>query len=91
MSLPPATTPPRATVRVSLFAGLAAAAGTRHLELPWQGGTASALRAAVAAALPAAAALVAKSAIAVDDSYVADDAPVVAGADVAIIPPVSGG
>ncbi|MFM7033708.1 MAG: MoaD/ThiS family protein [Planctomycetia bacterium] len=79
------------TVRVSLFAGLAAAAGTRQLEIPWQGGTAADLRAAVAAAVPAAAALVVKSAVAIGNDYVADASGVAAGAEIAIIPPVSGG
>lgn len=79
------------TVRVSLFAGLAAAAGTRDVEIPWQGGTAADLRAAVAVAVPAAAALVEKSAVAVGNDYVADGSAVATGAEIAIIPPVSGG
>lgn len=79
------------TVRVSLFAGLAAAAGTRQVEIPWHGGTAADLRAAVAAAVPAAAALVEKSAVAIGNDYAADGSAVAAGAEIAIIPPVSGG
>jgi molybdopterin converting factor small subunit len=85
------TMPTAARTRtVSLFAGMAAAAGCREVRVPWSGGTAADMRAAVAAAVPAAAALVARSAIAVGTAYVADHAPVPDG-DVAIIPPVSGG
>ena len=83
------TSPP--TLRVSLFAGLAAAAGSRQLNLPWWGGTAADVNAAVAAAVPAAATLVATSAVAMGNRYVASDAPIPAAADVAVIPPVSGG
>ena len=78
-------------LRVKLFAGLAAAAGHRLLELPWRDGTAADLRGAVARAVPAASAIVAASAVAVNNRYVADDTPILSGADVAIIPPVSGG
>jgi molybdopterin converting factor small subunit len=81
------TTPTR---KVGLFAGMAAAAGCREVEVAWPGGTAADLRAAVAAAVPAVAALVARSAVAVGTAYVADDEAVPDGA-VAIIPPVSGG
>jgi molybdopterin converting factor small subunit len=80
-----------ATVRVSLFAGLAALAGTRRLDIPWTGGTVAELKAAVVAVVPAAAALVTRSAVAVGNSYVADDAPLPVGAEAALIPPVSGG
>jgi molybdopterin converting factor small subunit len=79
------------TLRVKLFAGLAAAANTRLLELPWQGGTAGDLKAAVAAAVPAASALITNSTVAVADRYVAGDTSIPAMADVAMIPPVSGG
>ena len=79
------------TLRVSLFAGLAAAAGSRHVDLPWRGGTAADVKAAVAAAVPSAAALLANSAVAVGNRYVAVDTPIPATADVAVIPPVSGG
>lgn len=87
---PPLPTAP-STLRVKLFAGLAAAAGQRLLELPWQGGTAADLKAAVAAAVPAAAAVIARSAVAVDNRYVAAADPIPFSADVAVIPPVSGG
>jgi molybdopterin synthase catalytic subunit/molybdopterin synthase sulfur carrier subunit len=85
----PSTSP--VTLRVKLFAGLAAAAGRRLLELPWQHGTAADLKAAVADALPAVAAVVANSAVAIDNRYVDADTAIPSTADVAIIPPVSGG
>lgn len=91
MNPPPATEADVGTLRVSLFAGLAALAGTRRLDIRWAGGTVAELKAAVAAAVPAAAALVARSAVAVGDSYVANDAPLAVGAEAALIPPVSGG
>lgn len=86
----PASPTPVPLLKVSLFAGMAAAAGMREVEVPWGGGTAAELRAAVAAAVPAVAALVARSAVAVGTAYIADDAIVPSGS-VAIIPPVSGG
>lgn len=86
--LPPPTGP---RLRVALFAGVADLAGARVLELPWQGGTVADVRAAAAAACPAAAPLVARSAVAVGGRIAGDDAAVAAGADVAILPPVSGG
>ena len=92
---PAAATPPPISpthrLQVKLFAGLAAAAGTRLLELPWSGGTAAELKAVVAAALPAAAVLVSSSGVAVGNQYVAPDATIPPAADVALIPPVSGG
>lgn len=84
----PSSTTPIRTVR--LFAGMAAAAGVREVAVPWRGGTAGELRAAVARAVPAVADLVARSAVAVGTTYVADDVAVPDGS-VAIIPPVSGG
>ena len=79
------------TVRISLFAGMAAAIGCRSLELAWEGGTAAALRSRLIAEHPTLAPLLARSAVAIGDAYVADDTMVHPGADVAIIPPVSGG
>ncbi|MFM9059001.1 MAG: MoaD/ThiS family protein [Planctomycetaceae bacterium] len=80
-----------APVRVALFAGLAEAAGGRFLDLPWAGGTVGDLRAAVAAHAPAAAALLARSAVVVAGRHATDSDAVAGGADVAILPPVSGG
>jgi molybdopterin converting factor small subunit len=87
----PPTVPPTHRLQVKLFAGLAAAANTRLLDLPWGGGTAAELKAEVAMAVPAAEALVASSGVAVGNRYVAADAIILAEADVALIPPVSGG
>ena len=79
------------TVRVELFAGMAATAGRRSLDLPWPGGSVADLRQAVATALPGVADLLARSAIALDDRYAADDVEVAETTTVAVIPPVSGG
>jgi molybdopterin converting factor small subunit len=91
----PRPTTPRSTatdtLRISLFAGMAAAVGHRSVELAWEEGTAAALRSRMAAEFPAIAPLLARSAVAIGDAYVADDARIPCGADVAIIPPVSGG
>ena len=84
-------TAPAGPLRVSLFAGMAAAIGRRSLQLDWEGGTAAALRSRLADEFPALAPLLARSAVAIGDAYVTDHAVVPHGADVAIIPPVSGG
>jgi len=76
---------------VHLFAGMAEAAGSRRLAIGWSGGTVGGLRAAIAAACPAIGPLLARSAIAVDGRYAADASAVPPTADVAVIPPVSGG
>lgn len=78
-------------LRLALFAGLAELAGTRSLEIPWSGGSVGELRQAIAAARPAVAGLLDRSAVAIGGRYADDDASVPAGADVAILPPVSGG
>lgn len=94
MHAPSSTTPPSTsadTLRVSLFAGMAATVGRRSVELAWQGGTAASLRSRLAVEFPAIAPLLARSTVAIGDGFVTDDAPVPCGADVAIIPPVSGG
>lgn len=78
-------------LRVALFAGLAELAGSRSLEIPWRGGSVGELRVALEAARPAIAPLLARSAVAIGDRYAGDGMPVPVTADVAIIPPVSGG
>lgn len=78
-------------LRVALFAGMADAAGTRQAEIRWRGGSVADLRAALETAYPAIGTLLARSAVAIGNRYAADDAAVPATADVAIIPPVSGG
>ena len=82
---------PCGRLRVALFAGMAATAGRRWVEVPWQGGTVADLRGLLAAACPELAGLLARSAVAIGDRYAPDDEAVAATADVAIIPPVSGG
>ena len=79
-------------VEVRLFAAARQRAGrpTLDLELP-EPATVAALKRALAAACPALAPLVASLRIAVDSEYAADDAPIPPGAEVAAIPPVSGG
>ena len=83
------TAPPM--LSISLFAGMAEAAGCRRLEIPWSGGTVADLRSAVADAVPAIVPLLARSAVAVGGRYARDEDAVAVGSDVAIIPPVSGG
>ncbi len=83
--------PSSMTLRVSLFAGMAEAAGRRTIEVPWHGGTVKDMRQAIIAILPGLEPWLARSAVALGDRYASADEPVPAGADVAIIPPVSGG
>lgn len=78
-------------LRLALFAGLAELAGTRSLEIPWDGGSVGDLRRAIAAARPAVGGLLDRSAVAIGGRYADDDVTVPSGADVAILPPVSGG
>src|SRR6188472_2732850 len=79
-------------VRLLAFASAAEALGDaeRELELP-DGTTAGALRVRLLADHPAFAPLLPRLAIAVDGQVVGDDAPLVDGAEVALLPPVSGG
>lgn len=88
-SPPTAAAPP--SLRIAVFAGLAEAAGARVVEVPWPGGTVADLRAAFAARAPASAPLLARSVVVVAGRHAADHDAVSAGADVAILPPVSGG
>jgi len=83
--------PGEAILRVQLFAGVAEMAGTRLLELSWNGGTASDLKQVLSQRVPAAANLFAASAIAINNQYVQDKMPIGITEDVSIIPPVSGG
>jgi molybdopterin converting factor small subunit len=78
-------------VIVNLFAGMAESAGTRRLDLEWTGGSVAELRRRIGDRIPAIAELLARSAVAVGNSYAADADQVPGEADVAIIPPVSGG
>lgn len=76
---------------VALFAGMAEALGCRSWEIDWPGGTVGDLRRRLAAECPTIAPLLARSAVAIGDRYAADGDAVVAGASVAVVPPVSGG
>ena len=78
-------------LRVAVYAGMAELVGGRVLEISWSGGTVADLRAALAAAEPRIAPLLARSAVAIGTMYARDEADVPPRADVAIIPPVSGG
>jgi molybdopterin converting factor subunit 1 len=79
-------------VEVRLFAVARHRAGrpTIALELP-EPATVAALKRALAEACPALAPLVPSLRIAVNSEYAADDEPIPSGAEVAAIPPVSGG
>jgi molybdopterin converting factor small subunit len=79
------------TVVVKLFAGLAETVGQRSPRIAWNGGTAGELRERLQQTFPQAAGLLARSAVAVGDAFCRDDEQVCPGADVALIPPVSGG
>ena len=67
-----------------------AGAASIHLNLP-DGATVADLRRALILHRPELAALLARSRIAVDREFADDSAVVPAGAEVAVIPPVSGG
>jgi molybdopterin converting factor small subunit len=76
---------------VTLFAGMAEAAGCRCVELVWDKGTVRELRSRLASACPAIEPLLARSAVAIGDRYAAESDTVPHDAEIAIIPPVSGG
>ena len=78
-------------VVVLYFAGARDAAGTARETLPATPATVGALRRALAEAHPALAPILARSRVAVDQDFAPDDAPLRDGAEVAIVPPVSGG
>jgi len=78
--------------RVKLFARARDLSGTDEVsvELP-PGATVADLRRALASAYPALAALLERSAIAVNNEFAEENTGVPAGAEVALLPPVSGG
>lgn len=78
-------------LKVLLFAGLAESVGAREVEVDWAAGTAAELRQLLQQRYPAAAALLARSAVAVGEQYCRDGDAVLAGSEVALLPPVSGG
>lgn len=77
---------------VKLFAAARELAGAGEIvvELPAAADVA-ALRGALSEASPALASLAARSLVAVNEEYAQDETPLVAGDQVALIPPVSGG
>jgi molybdopterin converting factor small subunit len=79
-------------IRLLAFATAADALGAREseLELP-EAATVAVLRARLLARAPALAPLGSRLAIAVDGALADDGAPVPPGAEVALLPPVSGG
>ena len=79
-------------LNVRLFARARDLAGTDHVAvvLP-DGATVADLRRRLAAAHPKLADLAAKSAVAVDAEFAGDDHPLRDGAEIALLPPVSGG
>lgn len=79
-------------VRVRLFAVARQAAGRESLELELpEGATIGELRSRLAAQVPPLAGLLGQVMFALGARYAADDAVIPPGADVACIPPVSGG
>jgi molybdopterin synthase catalytic subunit len=78
-------------LQVLYFAGARDAAGRPRETLAEPPATVGALRRALAAAHPRLAPVLARCRIAVDQEFAPDDAPLRDGAEVAIVPPVSGG
>jgi molybdopterin synthase catalytic subunit len=79
-------------LRVHLFARARDIAGTSSIELDLpKGATVGQLRQRLAEAQPALAALLERSALAVNDEFADDQATLPADAEVALLPPVSGG
>lgn len=78
-------------VTVLYFAAARDAAGTARERLDPSPATVAALRARVAALHPGLAPLLPRCRVAVDQAFAPDEAPIPEGAEVAIIPPVSGG
>jgi MoaE-MoaD fusion protein len=78
-------------LEVLYFAGARDAAGRTRETLPEAPATVGALRRALEAAHPRLGRVLAQCRIAVDQEFASDDAPLRDGAEVAIVPPVSGG
>lgn len=78
-------------VHVLYFAGARDAAGTSRETLAEVPPTVGALRAALAAAHPGLARVLARSRIAVDREFAGDEVALRDGAEIAVVPPVSGG
>jgi molybdopterin synthase catalytic subunit len=78
-------------IDVLYFAGARDAAGTGRETLAEVPATVAALRAVIAARHPALARVLPRCRLAVDEEFAADETPLRDGAEVAIVPPVSGG
>jgi len=79
-------------IRVRLFARARDLAGAETIALQLSvGATVGELRRALATRCPALAGLLERSAVAVEDEFADDTQTVPAGAEVALLPPVSGG
>lgn len=79
-------------IQLRLFAGLKEPLGRDAIEVMLTpGATAFDLKAAVAESYPELAPLLAGTRVAVNQTFVASDARLAPGAEVALIPPVSGG
>ncbi len=77
---------------VKLFAGARELAGQGQIELELPpAATVAQLRAALLADCPALASLLPHTLFAINTNYATDDTPVPEGAEIACIPPVSGG
>lgn len=76
---------------VLLFASLRDRAGQSAIDVQFSGGTVAELRDAIAAQYPVLSDGLATSRIAVDHEFREDGDAIPAGAEVAVIPPVSGG
>ena len=80
------------TVQVRLFARARELAGSNVLAVPLkEGATVADLRRGLADVCPALAALLERSALAVNHEFASDGAALPADAEVALLPPVSGG
>ena len=79
-------------LRIALFAVARERAGRGVIEVEVsEGATVADLRTAIAAEYPALATLLPATRIAVNADYARDDFPLPAAAEIALIPPVSGG
>jgi molybdopterin converting factor subunit 1 len=79
------------SIHVLYFAGAREAAGTSRETLARAPATVAELRASLAEAHPALSRILPRCRIAVDQEFAPDDAPLRDGAEVAVVPPVSGG
>jgi len=79
-------------VTIHFYAGLRELAKTARMELSWQPGiSAESLRETITQSMPDIAPLLARSSLAVDDVIVGNDFVLPDDAEVALLPPVSGG